>query len=254
MSRAQFLASLSWIAWAARFALLIALFLGAALAWYEQTHPALADTEQMLACAATGDVEGVRYALEAGVPANACDGAAIGLAVSYGNAAMLRLLLEHGADPSGASGTAYPPLMMACLSGKTEVVALLLNAGADANEVSGYLQTPLGIAAWVGNERAVELLLARGASVAGVARGDPSKRYPPLVSAARSGVASPGLLRRLIAAGADVNAPDDEGTTPLGAARAARRADLVDLLIRAGARPDSATPGPRQAATLSAIN
>src|SRR5690606_32498199 len=47
---------------------------------------------------------------------------------------------------------------------------------------------------------------------------------------------------KLVAAGADPNAADSEGYTPLVRALKARRTDLVRALIAAGARADTAGP------------
>jgi ankyrin repeat protein len=47
-----------------------------------------------------------------------------------------------------------------------------------------------------------------------------------------------GLIRRLLAAGADVDARDDEGRTPILVATVARRTEAVRVLIEAGADVD----------------
>lgn len=50
-------------------------------------------------------------------------------------------------------------------------------------------------------------------------------------------------LAALVAAGADPNAADAEGMTPLVEALKSRRADLAEALIKAGAKADAAGPG-----------
>jgi ankyrin repeat protein len=72
----------------------------------------------------------------------------------------------------------------------------------------------------------------------GSAGGADARPVPPLIDAAKASDAA--AVRRLVAGGADVNAADVDGTTPLHWAVRRDARDVVDLLIRAGARPDSA--------------
>ena len=80
------------------------------------------------------------------------------------------------------------------------------------------------------NPAAVEPLLASYDVNARIANGS-FKGSTPLMLAARSG-RSAGIVRLLLAAGAEVNVPDDTGYTPL---LRAVRPDVFDLLVAAGA-------------------
>jgi ankyrin repeat protein len=210
-------------------------------------NPQPPDACDLLTAAAVGDTTVVRRALDGGVSVDASEGAALWLAASAGDEATTRLLLQRGAKLSRNGNGDYSPLMMAAMGGNARVIKLLLDAGADPNEVSDHGVTPLGIAATRGDEATVDLLLARGACVAGIAGLDADGHrqwQPPLVNAVRGGNATPNLIRRLISAGADVNACDDEGMTAMDAAAAIGRADLVELLAGAGARrPQPPTTG-----------
>ena len=158
-------------------------------------------------------------------------------AAASGNAPAFRRVLARGVDPSLDYHHGYTPLMLAAQSGQCETARILLDAGADPNQLSSSGQTALSIAAGWGHERVVELLLSRGALTA--VQPSPAQQrqhihhVPPLVCAARSGMSSPRIIQRLIQAGADVNVADDEGTTPIVAAKNAGRDDLVDAISAA---------------------
>ncbi len=90
---------------------------------------------------------------------------------------------------------------------------------------------PLGLAAFFGQPSAVRLLLDHGADVGAVARN--AMRVQPLHAAtAARDVES---VRLLLEAGADPDAEQQEGWTPLMAARRHDDADIVDLLLAHGA-------------------
>jgi ankyrin repeat protein len=113
-------------------------------------------------------------------------------------------------------------------------VAELLDAGepVDARTPDGY--TPLQLAAFFGAPAAVDELLARGADPRTVA--DNPMRIQPL-HAAVSG-RHHGIAARLVAAGADLDARQQGGYTPLLGAAGSGDAALVRLLLDAGADPD----------------
>jgi len=90
---------------------------------------------------------------------------------------------------------------------------------------------PLQLAAFFGRAEAAEALLARGGDVKTAAQ---NSFEVTALHAALAGSA-PDLARPLIAAGADVNAVQQDGVTPLQEAAANGRADLVQLLLDSGA-------------------
>lgn len=110
--------------------------------------------------------ERVRHALEAG-DANLdsaprlfdCD--PLGLAVSYADADLVRLLLEHGADPEGRS-FGQPALVTAADRADPEIVRVLLDAGARVDAVDTAHSTPLHHSVARGAVEVAELLLQHG--------------------------------------------------------------------------------------------
>ena len=109
----------------------------------------------------------------------------------------------------------------------------------DLSLVSAYAADgffPLGLAAFFRRAEVVEYLIAKGADVRAVAKN------PMQVTALHSAVADGGdsrIARALVAAGADVNAKQRHGWTPLhGAAHSGDR-ELVELLLARGADPDA---------------
>ncbi len=151
------------------------------------------------------------------------------LAVTWNRPAMVDLLLERGADPSGDNEGygGWSPLTIAATKGHSEIVERLVSAGA---AVGPFEAAALG--------RVVELrdALAADPSLARRRMADDTS----LLHLAADG-ATAGLL---LDAGADPLAVDDYGGTPLSAAlgRAARGGDaaVVRLLLEAGA-PAGAT-------------
>lgn len=99
----------------------------------------------------------------------------------------------------------------------------------------------------------LELIIALGgkADVADLAGRSPLDRLLDISASAERNWNRPNVparearvaaLEKLVAAGADPNAADSEGYTPLVRALKARRTDLVRALIAAGARADTAGP------------
>jgi ankyrin repeat protein len=161
-----------------------------------------------------------------------------------GNADLVRLLLEKGADTKTPGDTTLIP---AAQSGDVDIMRLLIENGANVNCVSPRIgETPLYHAAVSGNVAAVRLLLAKGANpnaglknltrVLGGATMDIGiSKQTPLMWAAPTGSAD--LIRALIDAGANVNAQDIQGMSPLMLAVASENQDLavVRVLLQSGA-------------------
>ena len=161
-----------------------------------------------------------------------------------GNADLVRLLLKTGADVKTPGDTT---LIEAAQSGDIEIMRLLMESGANVNCISPLLgETPLHYAAASGNVSAVTLLLAKDANpnaalknltmVRGGSTLDAGiSKQTPLMWAAPTG--SPELIRALIDAGANVNAQDIQGISPLMLAVASEDQDLavVRVLLQSGA-------------------
>ena len=151
-----------------------------------------------------------------------------------GSAAMAGSLLAAGADPDAPLLLGEAPLVTASRSGSAEVVRMLLERGAEVNAHGARGQTPLMFAAAQRHPEVVRVLLEHGADVHAVSdvwdqlMAQSPHAHPEhqarvehggntaLMFAARIGdLAS---ARRLVAAGADPNAPSAWGSTPLAIA------------------------------------
>lgn len=146
-----------------------------------------------------------------------------------------RMLLEHGADPGGRTlwRFATPGLIVDGEQdmGDPEIVALLLEYGADAN-----MTDPQGgsLLIAVGSPEIARLLIEHGADVNA---GAPDIGWTPLHAAVGSGDLE--LIELYLDSGADIEAQDLNGTTPLKTAILAEDLNLgiVALLLDRGADP-----------------
>jgi hypothetical protein len=122
-------------------------------------------------------------------------------------------------------------LVYSSLNGSISKMKLSLVLGADANEAeceAANCWTPLVAAAAANQPEAVQLLLERGADVnKKLKRGQTA-----LMIASYHGDTE--LVRLLISSGADVNV-DCEGDTALSWARQKNHAEIISLLVAAGA-------------------
>ncbi|MBM3755632.1 MAG: hypothetical protein FJW38_16800 [Acidobacteria bacterium] len=163
----------------------------------------------------------VRFLLEKGADANAAT--MIGLtplmaAANRGDAETMRLLIARSAKVDAKAGTGATALIAAAGSGEPAAAKLLLDSGADPNAATKKKDTALGAAATSGVEESVKLLLASGARV----NDQDDRGYSPLMYAAGSDAMPAGVVKLLLAAGADISATG-EGET--ARSLAAKRGD-----------------------------
>jgi ankyrin repeat protein len=183
---------------------------------------------------------------------------ALKVAARAGNADAIRAVLREGLDVNARLSGGMTALFLAAQMGRDRAVAALLEAGADPNARDREGETPLNAAIRAKSPEAVRLLLRAGADpdasgkeVEGIGRETPlilALSDPPLdvpdagpgepddsreVDA--SGAVQGTILRELIAAGASVDAPDEEGNRPLWYAFDTGQDELAALLVQAGA-------------------
>ena len=262
-----------------------------------------------------GETGDVKRLLESGADANARNDAnATALMWATDNLEKTRLLLAHGADVNARSDDGRTPLLIAARrNGSAGVVKLLLEHGANPSDhASGLLgpETPLSEAMYASDEAVFRLLLDKGADrkAAGptalafafrarcdqcvqallggagpdvltpaaffvapplgpgfatkalVERGvDPNAKGPDGLSLLTVAAASESFpldtIRALIEKGADVNAKCPDGQTALDFARRQGHTPMVELLLKSGARPGQAAPSapdPRPPASIRA--
>ena len=174
-------------------------------------------------------------------------------AAREGDAAIVSLLLDHGAGESPgfvqkaaeyaaingnedayrvlADHGARPTLKSAAALGHEDEVRALLAAGTDPDGTGALESPPLNAAAGAGHIEIVRMLLEAGA--------DPEQgtRYTALGVAAAWGQRE--IVEALVEAGADLNGRGeyDLAEPPLNCAIQAENAEMVDLLLALGADP-----------------
>lgn len=212
---------------------------------------------------AAGDVEEVLALIAAGADLEAVDGSgspALFVRPPCDDPAVVEILLAAGADVDHRNDLGHTPLWSAALLGHTWTVRVLLDAGADPDPRPDDGWTPLvvallrghgGTAAVLSDAGAdpdvllddgrplLEELAARG-DAAGVGfvleRGSGEGKDAALRTAAA--LRHPEAVAVLLEHGADPEAPDRGGWTPLLLAARSGDAEVVDLLLAAGVPVD----------------
>ncbi len=212
-----------------------------------------------LACA-KGNLDAAQVLLAHGadpIPADAEGHTALTLAQEHAGenrVILMRMLLEHGANPDGQVGEdGWSPLMTAIVSHDLSVAELLLEHGAKVDAAGEAGSTPLMMAAGYGYTALVEHLLEHGASVTRQ-DGDGNDALDHAVMGARftHGIAavacgeepavqneaqvdSGATCRILLQRGANIHHVDASGSTPLIIASRVGEPDNVRLLLEHGA-------------------
>jgi ankyrin repeat protein len=131
------------------------------------------------------------------------------------NVDAMRLLIEKNADVNARNAAGATALMAAAATGHAQAVRMLLAKGADPNVKTKRNETALADAATGGNEETVKLLLDRGADV----NVQDIRGYSPLLYAAGSDTTPSGVVKLLLAKGADRDAKGDGETARMLAAK-----------------------------------
>ena len=179
------------------------------------------------------DVKRIRELAAAGVDLNAAatDDFPSIITASQRGAAMVKLLLELGADPRKVKSDRTSPLEGPVFGNDFESVRALLDAGADVNATwTRWGHNALSVAY---DERMIRLLLASGCKPTGANYSD---GRTPLYFAIEND--KPDLVRLLIEHGADVNAKilPKKKVSPLSFAKELKRKEIVKILKQAGAK------------------
>ena len=176
------------------------------------------------------------------------------LAAVNANAAIIEKLLKAGANANGVVNEGETALMTAARSGNVDAVKVLLAHGADVNaRESWHGETALMWAVSEKHAAVARELIAKGADVNARSTinkwerqnsAEPREKWLPLGGlstlgfAAREGCVE--CIPVLVEGGADINAGDEDGITPLISAIINGHYDVAGLLIEKGANPNSA--------------
>ena len=161
------------------------------------------------------------------------------------NQLLIDTLLRLGANANGNDHRGDPLLITAMSVGSRPASIALISAGADPNGRDTTGKSVLSYAVYLKQPDIIAALVAKGADLnAPSEAGDGGNPAPPIFMAIKSGDLA--IVQQLVAAGANVNALDQQGSTPLHRAVLARPAEfavpLVTTLLRAGADPNAMRP------------
>ena len=194
------------------------------------------------------DHNAVRALVEHGANVNACgpgETPPLARVANRGNAELVRLMLQRGADPNRPGLGGETPLLQAIFHPPNpDIARLLLEAGADPNQPNEDGQLPLNWAVRNGYYKVAQVVLEYGA--------DPNHlsgpREPPMPGGGMMGYgrtalhecpASPEFVKLLLDHGADPSLRDADGKTPLDRARESgspSAREVVELLEAASAQ------------------
>ncbi|MEU8895679.1 ankyrin repeat domain-containing protein [Nocardia sp. NPDC048505] len=205
----------------------------------------------------------VRELLEAGADVEFGDNRALRTAVRLRDAESVRFLLRAGADLYSVDKYGYvvlndvfdsrdagllaaavasgqrdaeggTPLHIATRRQPPEVVALLLAAGADPRARDTHDRTPGDLAISAARHDHIRLLVTHSTHATSDEQG--------ATAAHRAAAAGDGnLIRDLLHAGTDCDAPNHSGWTPLLIAADHGRVEVARILLESGANPDART-------------
>ncbi|RFU27471.1 hypothetical protein B7463_g8880, partial [Scytalidium lignicola] len=156
-------------------------------------------------------------------------GTSLQAAAFAGNAEVVRMLLDNGANINVRDEHGQTPLHRAAYQGHTAIVELLLSKGADINEADQQGRTALRWVANYGYEKLLGLLSLKGAQM----DIKDEMGQTAMHRAAHNG--NIAIARMLIEKGLNVNAVDSEGETPLFSAVRSGKPAMVRFLLANGA-------------------
>ncbi|CAM9779735.1 unnamed protein product, partial [Laminaria digitata] len=184
-----------------------------------------------------GSVKLVALLCKAGAEVDRVDSSgktALYFAVLHDKGDVAQVLLEHGARKDAPESDQLPPLYLAAVLGHANVARALCSAGSNLQVINNFGLTPLHAAARAGFDEVVKVLLEHGADVN--AR-DSSLVRTPLYLAAES--LRSKCVRSLCAGGADTSIQSSNGRTPLAEATLSFDVESLSALCEFGADPNS---------------
>ncbi len=189
-----------------------------------------------------GHIEVARYLLEHGADpdlANFAHETAYTLALKLNHEKLFQLLLSHAKDIRQGTDQAAHLFYFAAAQGRLDVMDYLLQRGIEVDGLSLLQWTPLIAACLSGQTEAVRFLIERGANVNMSLGGN-----TPLLAAlgyprgSHARAANAEIVELLIQAGAEVNRPYLLRLTALSEAVQSNQKEVVHLLLGVGADPN----------------
>jgi ankyrin repeat protein len=156
-------------------------------------------------------------------------------AISLNDLSSIRLLLASGADPNHIEHFNWTPLTTALVTARGDIIQFLLHSGADPNKRTRAGVPPILYAGIAGQHAddplwAIKALIHYGADpCAGDANGH----------TALHDVGNPQFVEFFLRQGCDVNATTANGRTPLHEAARASMTEGAQVLLAAGANPNA---------------
>ncbi|WP_293908055.1 ankyrin repeat domain-containing protein [Sphingobacterium sp. UBA5670] len=215
------------------FLIMMTLTISCRPAFTESTTTEVALQDDIIKLVSKNDIQGVRNALEDNIDVNSKDAnkrSLLLIATKNGNIEMAKLLVKYGADVNLQADNMDSPFLYAGASGQTELVKLFLDHGARFDLFNRYNGTALIPACERGHVETVKLLantknfpldhvnrLGWTALMEAIVLGDGSKKYQEIV-------------RILKDAGAKLDIPDFNGTSPLQHAQQRGYTEIIVLL------------------------
>jgi ankyrin repeat protein len=201
-----------------------------------KASPAL--DRELIAAARAGDADEVRALLDRGADVDGRDanGATALVAAAYGNhVEVARLLAEAGADVNAKDETEQSAYLIATseVGDDVALLDLALEHGAKVNAKDSYNGTGLIRAAERGHAAIVGRLLETSIDIDHVNRLGWTALLEAIILG-EGGDRHTEVVRRLVAAGADVDLADGQGVTPLAHARRRGFSMIVEILERTG--------------------
>lgn len=193
--------------------------------------PNLSGVPPLLAAAHNGCLDLVRWLLQKGATTE-CSSTPdlftpLHLAAAAGHLAVVRCLIQAGADKDSVSKNGATPLVAAICAERLETVKFLVEAGAgvDPKNAQGVPRSPLTFAVQARRLEVVKFLLAADPDLKALCRGDDS----PTCMAAQCGFLE--ILKSLATAGVDIEATTEDGSSPLLYAVDGGHTEVVQWLL-----------------------
>ncbi|KAK2710168.1 ankyrin-3-like [Artemia franciscana] len=165
------------------------------------------------------------------------------LAARIGSKEICKLLLSNGANVNAKKKDGTTALHIAIRYANVDVVKLLLECGAEVDSQTKNGITPIHLAAQRGDEKVIEILLKFGANINSIDMyGRGVLHFACIRVCDNDMYCEVGCLMvctMLLNKGANVNAKQKDGTTPLHIAIQSYHITVTELLLESGANVDS---------------